>query len=387
MTETIDAPMSDSGDVDVSMFHGISASESWLSAEASMGDDGLIPESTSFSYMQEDVEIEMGDDDEPITEYEMADEGVAYEDELQDVEVYDVAPSPLPTQHHAADISVEDPEFMRLHSSDGLQPPVESSHPISFQPSDSFGVVDEVFTDHPADESGHFHAVEPESVAEEIQNATVPSFPTVEGEPAVPPVVVDELRRDNDADEPDSVAVSTHHQEVLGEEHYQDVVEHHSEPLETLQLGLEEPRPDAIEDGTAHDDHATAAPVDAKDPHEISEGVYIDPPPPVLLSMPPSATHSEFSLFNLPTTRHSRSPSGSNQPDAGRELPLLLQNRPTLYYEPLSAVFTALRSEQCVQELPQFSEAELVLDAYDLQLSISEVSLALPGYRARSLLI
>jgi hypothetical protein len=101
------------------------------------------------------------------------------------------------------------------------------------------------------------------------------------------------------------------------------------------------------------------------DPHEISEGVYIDPPPPVLLSMAP-AEDFHFSFFNDATEWTQNNPSSPN---------VVLQQYPTLYYEPLSSVFEALRQDELAQSISNVIEAELILDAIDLELSILEVSL------------
>ena len=103
------------------------------------------------------------------------------------------------------------------------------------------------------------------------------------------------------------------------------------------------------------------------DPHEISEGVYIDPPPPVLLSMAP-AEDFHFSFFNDATEWTQNDPSSPN---------VVLQQYPTLYYEPLSSVFEALRQDELAQSISNVIEAELILDAIDLELSIPEVNLTL----------
>ena len=103
------------------------------------------------------------------------------------------------------------------------------------------------------------------------------------------------------------------------------------------------------------------------DPHEISEGVYIDPPPPVLLSMAPTEEF-HFSFFNDATEWTHNDPSSPN---------VVLQQYPTLYYEPLSSVFEALRQDELAQSISNVIEAELILDAIDLELSIPEVSLTL----------
>lgn len=101
------------------------------------------------------------------------------------------------------------------------------------------------------------------------------------------------------------------------------------------------------------------------DPHEISEGVYIDPPPPVLLSLSPEEQFT-FALFNKPAEWNSSLQNSTINH-------LLLHQLPTLYYEPLSSVFEALRHEEIIGSTFLLAEGELVLDAVDLQLSISEV--------------
>ena len=100
------------------------------------------------------------------------------------------------------------------------------------------------------------------------------------------------------------------------------------------------------------------------DPHEISEGVYIDPPPPVLLSMAP-AEDFDFSFFNQATEWTRNDTSSPN---------VVLQQYPTLYYEPLSSVFEALRQDELAQAISNIIEAELILDAIDLELTIPEVT-------------
>lgn len=110
------------------------------------------------------------------------------------------------------------------------------------------------------------------------------------------------------------------------------------------------------------DDHPSV-----NDPHEIYEGVYIDPPPPVLLSVN-SEDRFDFSFFNESPEWTPSHPSGA----------VFLQHLPTLYYEPLSAVFDALHEEEYLQSLFHLPESELVLDAVDLQLTISEVRLLEP---------
>ena len=136
--------------------------------------------------------------------------------------------------------------------------------------------------------------------------------------------------------------------------------------------GLHSPLPETSE--SAED---PITPVNSSgDPHEISEGVYIDPPPPVLLSMAP-AEDFHFSFFNDATEWTQNDPSSPN---------VVLQQYPTLYYEPLSSVFEALRQDELAQSISNVIEAELILDAIDLELSIPEVSLT-NSYNDRDLQI
>ncbi|KAJ4488354.1 hypothetical protein J3R30DRAFT_923322 [Lentinula aciculospora] len=123
---------------------------------------------------------------------------------------------------------------------------------------------------------------------------------------------------------------------------------------------------ESIERPIDHGENEEDNQVTENDPHEISEGVYIDPPPAVLLSFT-YLDHSDVSLFNQPPQSD---PSSSTTESSGYAV--LLSERPTLYYEPLSTVFEALRNDSELSNLADLSRVELVLDAYDLELTISE---------------
>lgn len=117
-----------------------------------------------------------------------------------------------------------------------------------------------------------------------------------------------------------------------------------------------------------------------QDPHEISEGVYIDPPPAVLLSLPsPDAT--DVCLFNAPVRSGSATPSAEASGSQAQTHTILLHDYPTLYYEPLSTVFEALRQEGHIYNSVDLNGSELVLDAYDLQLVVPEVCISVPDLR------
>ncbi len=397
MTETFDTHMTDPGDIDISMFTG-TTTDSWLPVEASMGDDSYAANSATFHYDQEGIEIEMGDDDEPITEYEMADEGQVYDGpEIQDIEVYDISqvPSPLPVDDHGIVASthphVEDAEIMRIPSEDGPapEPPLDlyATSPEVPIPSELIAVIDSALPGDTIDPTVVVNSTvyqQDATTAAETHSTEVVLVSMDGGVPEIQP-------SSTISGHFELAEATTAHKDVPGE---QSVVhEPHPQYDPSAQSEFTEHDDHTTEDLVGAEDHhildesAAAEALDGNDPHEISDGVYIDPPPTVLLSLPPSAEFGECCLFNLPPLSTRQSPSSSAKPDTGDAPRLLLQERPTLYYEPLSAVFAALRQEEGIQSMHGFSEAELVLDAYDLQLSIPEVRYSVASSRACDVLI
>ncbi|PIL23837.1 hypothetical protein GSI_13588 [Ganoderma sinense ZZ0214-1] len=380
MTEAFDTHMTDPGDIDISMYTGTAATDSWLPVEASMSDDAYAADAATFHYNQGAIEIEMGDDDEPITEYEMADEGQAYDGlEIQDIEVYDISqvPSPLPADDHdiiaTTQSHVEDAEVMNIPSSEDPAPePTLELHTTAPEVpviSEEVVVGDSIV---PAD-------LTDSSVVVNYDSTVYQPDPTSAAGSHLAEAVLAPL--DDGVPQAELPSRTSGHFKLAEATRREDLssgqtVESHSQPPEFAQHENH-----ATQDLVGAEDHlhanlldesAAAVGQDENDPHEISDGVYIDPPPAVLLSLPPSAEFGECCLFNLPPSSARQSPSSSAQPDTGDTPRLLLQERPTLYYEPLSAVFAALRQEEGIQRMHGFAEAELVLDAYDLQLSIPE---------------
>lgn len=138
---------------------------------------------------------------------------------------------------------------------------------------------------------------------------------------------------------------------------------------------LEQPQPQSTHEEPADDptNHwAEEDPIPSRassgDPHEVSDGIFIDPPPPVLLSLGDS--EEEYYLFNPPIRK---SPTADDE--RAVDDVLFLRDLPTLYYEPLAKVFEALRLDPRLPQILDLSRGELVIDAYDLvDLVISEVS-------------
>lgn len=387
--ETYDTQMFDSGDIDVPM-HG--STESWLQGEAFMEDDeDLLTKSQTADHESVEVDMEPYDNGE-YAEYEMGDESDtgSYHGEtteLVDVEVFDAShahtPAVIPADLDAAPLSngitaVPEPAFVETIASVVLPLPeghseihVSQAHkddsdatnhdlivpvaePSSFisplldlQPLPSEGAADET---HPYTDELASSRLAPYSDGTDAVEG-ISHFAEPLGYHPVLPI-------DGDASYgiPDAGAEGAY----LGENNAQG------------EEGVATYADDGIENSHAHQtEHVD--PTTEADPHEIADGVYIDPPPAVLLTLP-SSELPEICLFNQP-----HSTSGSNTPstEASRRerqvYKLLLQNQPTLYYEPLVKVFEALRQEEYISQFPEVADGELVLDAYDLLLVISEV--------------
>ncbi|KAH7889943.1 hypothetical protein F5I97DRAFT_1848817 [Phlebopus sp. FC_14] len=370
LIEAVDAQMLDfSHDLDVPMN---AAGSTEFFQETLMEHESLYGEQAS---VEVDMEEYGGDD----VEYEMGDETTDYPhcgDEPLDVEVYDAshAPSPLPVIQ-SLQPSVH--EFIEEPATTGLtSPPIADHSTIVFPPDgDAEGTAS---TDQPAPDAPHTDLSSEVIALEEREQEVSPGGPsqTLPSETyeqtGVAPATSEQTS------ETQAVADATH--EELVHPHVPSEDEHAERGADISQHETQEP---LASGSVSHDDlpareenvvdTAPLAEGSANNPLELSEGIYIDPPPPVLLSIT-SSGHTEFSLFNqLQLEPQSRSPSVDAGEIEPKVYPLLLQDRPTLYYEPLSSVFDALRQdEELLGHIPHSFEGELVLDAFDLQLVVSE---------------
>jgi hypothetical protein len=286
------------------------------------------------------IEVEM----ELFPEYEMLDD-----DEELDVEVYDaslVHPSAPPEVYssHSFDeskpqnepLSVELPEGASQEPSAentfGEQPDVRSLIFFSPEKQQTLHFVD---ADTSASETVTINEAE---VAEDGEVIKVVLGPELDQEPnktiQVFSVTVEELEEHN----VHLGDVNSNLEEETDDHEGPNILEHEPE-VEQADASV----------------HSTG------DPHEISEGVYIDPPPAVVLLVPTEVQH-HFSLFNEP------------QEESSPNIEVILQHLPTLYYEPLHSVFEAFRQEEHLHTLFDTTNAELTLDAYELHLVVSEVS-------------
>jgi hypothetical protein len=366
MLDPFDTQMLDyQSDIDVQM----QGSDPWFHAEATMEEDAHPTHLQKSPFLDHSVEVEMQADEGESTEYEMTDEVVEEyhgSGELVDVEVYDAsqAHTPLPSAN-------------RLPAHDGAGPVIlsssPSSHEILAEALSHDGSHEEV--SHP--ESGYeLHSTQPETAMNlsEIPDSHPPQSTVYEShdasdtQSAVPLTENDaSLPLETTALESEEIKSSDPHREIQDQDQTvkQPLEEHRSSPEPEDHLGSLD-----VHQGEGHPAEQDSA-NSVSDPLEISEGVYIDPPPAVLLCLL-SSEELEICLFNQP---HSQ--SGSTTPISGPStqqtlMTVLLQDQPTLYYEPLASVFEALRKDESIAGIPNLIEGELVLNAYDLQLVISE---------------
>ncbi|KAG1749097.1 uncharacterized protein EDB91DRAFT_1244889 [Suillus paluster] len=381
--EPLDAPMHDfATELDVPMNPAVSQD---FFIELSMDHDGH-----HTTYNQVDVEVDMETYYDGNAEYEMADETEEfneshYHHEPLDVEVYDASdahsPQPIPDSQPLTSLAAN-PEISLLSSPvpfpDSFTPQL-ATIPIEHDASTTDRPVE---NDPPVAEEPDFTSQQedaPLSLTIEQVLQSDPLHPTTAADPTAAtlnaasvaladPYGVEKYADPLVSETTDESGLSVHPTEA--EPTLQSQVEEHSETLHPSDV----PSDDSVQlQSDSHPEVLHEEADSANDPHEISEGVYIDPPPAVFVSIGSSEV-PEYCLFNQPPAeRGSRSPSAGASNEQAYSL--LLQNRPTLYYEPLSCVFEALRQDEVISKIPDSPEGELMIDAYDLQLSIFEDNL------------
>ncbi|KDR81426.1 hypothetical protein GALMADRAFT_239315 [Galerina marginata CBS 339.88] len=381
MLESYDMPMLDyPSDLDIQMHP--SSSDQWFQDEAQMEEDGplKIPENDTLKSMKTDIyaqekpiEVDMESSAEHHNvEYDMVDDDEIQQSgaELLDVEVYDISLAHSPA----------------MVTFDAHEPLSDNLTPFDHEDSDHAGLP----TTFPnlSDESQGLQSFEGNVSALPVGGKALtyePPFDTINEAVAIPelssPLHVQEFEADhlNHREIQTEYPMATQTATVPAENQPTDLIEqlHGLEPVE--EHDEIEPLDDTAIDHfvePARENRAeqievqaiSASPDAPGDPHEISEGVYIDPPPPVLLSIS-SEDHYDFSFFNESPEWSTSSGTNSRSHLSDH---VVLHHLPTLYYEPISAVFDALRQEDFLQSMFQMAESELVLEAVDLQLIISE---------------
>ena len=352
MAESFDAQMMDFSGEDIPM--QTSSSASWIHPEAAMDDDS--------NFHLGDVEIDMENYHTETFEYEMTDDSSTDQPiEVHDVEVVDVSQPHTPA---LIDTVVEDaitasppvPEhdLTDTHDRSPLEtPPTLVIQAPSPTPQPTQDGEPEITVTEPLGQSewekGHSElpGVPPSPHAEHHQLQSSAESVGLEG-----------------ATEPTPTWSAS-----IQAEQYAHPRQPTPTPLEQLQRRSTDEEP-AYDPANRWGDEENPIPSRASsgDPHEVSDGIFIDPPPPVLLSL--DGSEEECYLFNRPTRRSPGADDEGATDDA-----LFLHDLPTLYYEPLAKVFEALRSDTHLAQLFDLSLGELVIDAYELvDLVISEVS-------------
>src|SRR6266702_920688 len=402
--DSYDAPMLDySGDMDVHMHTTLSSPKPWSQPETIMEED-LHPIHLSDQFPshgpQQDVEVDMDDYFNENVEYEMADGEIPVPDtELVDIDVYDAPREEIFSAHPpmslSTDLTVQDlsekPSEAHFPSSDGgivsehvpvpagLEPPYSlAAEPERLTPPFPQAEIPEN-TDAPTSDQPNV-VVAPQasdSVSVVVSEDQIPGA-DVSADLKTAEAVADGMSNSLDTHQPleqkNAQDVSTaeratvensRQSEIQNDSTHENVQEHD----ESYEGGF----PGEAPDGTVAAESHEAGEDDDSDPHEISEGVYIEPPPPVLLELPSSSNQPECALFNAPVSPNIHDLETQEAPITEAIYTVLLQSRPTLYYETLNDVFEALRQEEHVQSITEFVEGEMIIDAYDLELLVSEV--------------
>ncbi|KAJ6606566.1 hypothetical protein DFH09DRAFT_1120647 [Mycena vulgaris] len=296
----LDAHMADYP-IDIEMHQ---PAEPWFDPEARMEDDATLESHWTDHDSTLSVEVNM-EDLYGENEYEMGDgEGEENYEEMSS----DLTPPSIPADHASHSDS---------HPFDIDSPATAKPSMLSLAPTPAMSPLPPFDAELP-------DALASEPVEIKTSSAEHPTDPPAE---LAAPLLADETAETTQEHHHESAEVQERVEPSNSEE---PPLEPH--PAETHQSS------DAADPDSRAVEEAVVA-----DPHEISEGVYIDPPPAVLPA-------------------RSRSPSPSTE-GHGQGLPSLHR---------LASVFEALRQEEYLTRIPQFADSELVLDAYDLQLVISE---------------
>jgi hypothetical protein len=429
--DSFDAPMLDyPGDMDVHMQTTLSSPKPWIQPETIMEEDVhpiQLPNPFPSHLPQQDVEIDMDDYYNENVEYEMADGEIAAADtELVDIDVYDAtreeaalasASISHPTGPTDQDISKKPTSDRHLPSESGvsttdhippisnLQPPLRQSAEAELltptplhatvgqdhdtKPSDPSDVAVALQENAPplgADTKGPHSSGEASTALE--RHTGSPRVATADGTSdnvTVLPLDDSERKREPEFSPAEHESSASVPQNVTPgaagrQAEIQDSESHDGVRIldESYEGGVPGAALDSAEAGEAKRPATKSRETeeDDADPHEIFEGVYIEPPPPVLIELPLTSNQPVCSLFNALSNLPSAD-TGVNFPNAEASCTILFQTRPTLYYETLNDFFDALREEERIQSITEFADGEMVIDAYDLQLAISEVIAAL----------
>ena len=391
--ELPDTQMHDySADSDFTM-HAAGYLPEWPTMEATMSDDSSPREYSETI----EVEMEQNDEDE-ITEYEMADGeegyGQDFTAEFGDVNFADpssmASPQLISNINSPLVVDVASPQPASAGAVLLLPPAVNSD--IFPAPHDGPGPSDVHPTPHaevppvdtlappPLSTASSSHEPLPPSISlpSEVEHTHHESSTSLEDGRAwsSTPTAAEQLQTQLPPPESTDPGVDDHFESREGNEGAQS--EHgHTEILPVAgdhQYAADAEESVAQEAGAVATEEPARDESSENDPHEISDGVYIDPPPAVLLSVVSSSERVDYCLFNQPQPRSgSQSPNAYASSSTSVDLVLLLSQQPTLYYEPLTSVFEAFHQEDVLTNIAELADGELILEAPDLDLRIFEV--------------
>lgn len=385
MVENYDTQMIDyMADIDMQM-HAFS-SDPWLHDETKMEEDAPGPKPENFVQLKTDdqdrgdltIEIDM---EEHSAEYDMVDDDQiqhASATELLDVEVYDAS-------------LAHSPAMVPLDSASPAEPPasiaVSPKHQDTILPSPEPSLSTELLPPSVSQEAfsslqeGALAAAAVLHIHEDVSHTD--ELPAADSNFHRAPSQDHVLQLPKDVPQQDpKLTFETEHfhtfEEVNAgtvnerpEEENKDPVTH-STPFDEphAPVASDESLPSGELGNLEHVDEVrvNVESTSSGDPHEISEGVYIDPPPPVLLSIASEDLEFDHCFFNEPAEWL------ASRADQDQEVHrTILHHLPTLYYESLFTLFEALRQDEFIQSTFQLHSAELVLQAVDLALTITEV--------------
>ncbi|KAL0567576.1 hypothetical protein V5O48_014414 [Marasmius crinis-equi] len=419
MATAFDAPMMDfhsDGDVQMQPSH-----EMWFQDEAIMEDDGQQHGETLSSNAEfEDVEIEMEEtyaEGVQNPEYEMIDEGADYPVSAVEEEDIIVADESHPTEVHAdpatvfhASVEALTPTSAFASQELPFQEPSVASLDSNHVGGDVSGIVENAgipsteipghtirtdldttqasapeiipadsaadgYGEHPipstnqeqtgVESADHLEHRKGEEAPHTTSQLEAPAADLASSQIQEEPAAGDDLNELSISGAPgqDGLSDGAPSQEYVGQEHvqYESVPPGAQSMTETPHGVAVEPA--QFENAVAH--HEAETTVTANDSHEVSDNVALEPAPGILLSFA-SAEQPEASLFSQPN--YPESSSSAN----GHSYRVLFESNHMLYYEPLSTVFEHLRQDEFVAGTGDIAHSELVLDAHDLQLVISE---------------
>lgn len=333
------------------------------------------------------VEVEMEEyvEEAHEHEYEMVDDNEDHVHEIQDIEVSDAHLSGVDGDHSpqiSYSLSNEtSASIVEITSLVTPNPPEDVSHLDSLPTQDApeSHEIPSITHDHSEISSAAIDTSVPTDshpvsfqLDESTETSTITDQETVESSPEKsgsssldPTIEANEDGHLEDPSEPVAAEIATL------------VIPSELDPTQDAVSAPEVLRAEHLRENAAgeqpHGNHDETADSPSANPHEISEGVFIEPPPPIMIELPWG--EDTYSIFNRPSPPSGRSTPSHHDSESNSNIIVLLHQQPTLFYEPLHSVFEALRQEEAFDSLADLREAELIFSLPSLRLTVSEVRL------------